>query len=167
MLREARAALLLRADAAASVETTSNEILASVEDYDRAIVRSKIESIDCIIPSTHGECVAVRRASDVSDLLTEFHVSHTLLSLVDSETGHPISGLRKTLPALTRMLRSGMPGSLSRQLDLHQQSSHLPVRKERKLSGPHLKAMTACPNKLRWSDDLKEIFTSRRQQLLF
>ncbi|GJZ35095.1 hypothetical protein Tco_0580912, partial [Tanacetum coccineum] len=38
MLREAKAALLLRADAAASVKTTSNEILASVEDYDRAIM---------------------------------------------------------------------------------------------------------------------------------
>ncbi|GJY01122.1 hypothetical protein Tco_0359274, partial [Tanacetum coccineum] len=40
---EARAALLLRADAAASVETTSNEILASVEDYDRAIIREMME----------------------------------------------------------------------------------------------------------------------------
>ncbi|GKC63293.1 putative GPI inositol-deacylase PGAP1-like, alpha/beta hydrolase fold protein [Tanacetum coccineum] len=96
-------------------------------------VRSKLESIDGIVPSTHGECVDVRGASDViPDLLTEFQVSHTLLSLVDPETGHPISGLRKTLAALTRMLRSGMPGSLSRQLDLHQQSPHLPVRKERK-----------------------------------
>ncbi|GKA84630.1 hypothetical protein Tco_0806225 [Tanacetum coccineum] len=100
--------------------------------------------------SSHLPCFY---AVDVSDLLTEFQVSHTLLSLVDPETGHPISGLRKTLAALTRMLRSGMPGSLSRKLDLHQQSSHLPVRKERKFVGPRLKAMTACPSKLRWSNE--------------
>ncbi|GKD98281.1 hypothetical protein Tco_1382178, partial [Tanacetum coccineum] len=92
-------------------------------------VRSKLESIDGIVPSTHGECVDVRGASDVSDLLTEFQVSHTLLSVVNPETGHPISGSRKTLAALTRMLRSRMPGRT------------------------HLKAMTACPSKLRWSDD--------------
>ncbi|GJY84589.1 hypothetical protein Tco_0497965 [Tanacetum coccineum] len=70
----------------------------------------------------------------VSDLLTEFQVLHTLLCLVDPGTGHPISGSRKTLAALTRMLHSGMPGILSRQLDLHQQSPHLPVRKERKFA---------------------------------
>ncbi|GJW98394.1 metallothionein-like protein type 2 [Tanacetum coccineum] len=33
MLREVRAALLLRVDAAASVETTANAILATVNDY--------------------------------------------------------------------------------------------------------------------------------------
>ncbi|GKA51848.1 hypothetical protein Tco_0745044 [Tanacetum coccineum] len=75
----------------------------------------------------------------VSDLLTEFQDLHTLLSLVDPGTGHPISGSRKTLAALTRMLCSRMPGSLSRQLDLHQQAS--------------FKTMTACLTKLRWSDE--------------
>nr|GEW49285.1 putative GPI inositol-deacylase PGAP1-like, alpha/beta hydrolase fold protein [Tanacetum cinerariifolium] len=126
-------------------------------------VRSKLESIDGIVPSTHGFMISSMGMKNV--WLSMEHqvilwcnqvvvqVSHTLLSLVDPETGHPISGSRKRLAVLTRMLRSGMPGSLSRQLDLHQQSPHLPVRKERKFAGPHLKAMTACPSKLRWSDE--------------
>ncbi|GJX28692.1 hypothetical protein Tco_0236771 [Tanacetum coccineum] len=60
MPREARAALLLRADAAASVETTSNEILASVEDYDRAISRSLYVSPNHELkPATVGTPITV------------------------------------------------------------------------------------------------------------
>ena len=37
MLREVRTALMLRVDAVASVETTANAILATVEDYDQIV----------------------------------------------------------------------------------------------------------------------------------
>ena len=68
-------------------------------------------------------------------MLTDFQVSHTLLSLIDPETGHPISGTRKRLAILTKMLHSGMPGSFLRQSNLLQQSPHLALQKERRFAG--------------------------------
>ncbi|KVH90625.1 GPI inositol-deacylase PGAP1-like protein [Cynara cardunculus var. scolymus] len=157
-------------------------------------VRSKLESVDGIVPSTHGFMISSMGMKNVwlsmehqvilwcnqlvvqvslllsnlpsfyivngYDLLTDFQVSHTLLRLVDPETGHPISGARKRLAILTKMLHSGMPGSLSRQSHLLQQSPHLPLQKERKFAdhllgppGSRKKTITACPSKLHWSDE--------------
>lgn len=136
-------------------QTLSRVIVVSISgganDYQ---VRSKLESVDGIVPSTHGFMISSMGMKNVwlsmehqvilwcNQLVVQ--VSHTLLSLVDPETGHPISGSRKRLSILTKMLHSG---SFPRQKSglLQQHSSHLPLHKERKYAG--------CPSKLQWSDE--------------
>nr|XP_043613112.1 uncharacterized protein LOC122585082 [Erigeron canadensis] len=125
-------------------------------------VRSKLESLDGIVPFTHGFMISSMGMKNVwlsmehqvilwcNQLVVQ--VSHTLLSLVDHEAGHWISGPRKRLAILTKMLHSGMPGSLSRPLNLFQQSAYLPLQKERKVSGSQTKTFTACPSRIHWSD---------------
>ncbi|KAI3706527.1 hypothetical protein L6452_24330 [Arctium lappa] len=126
-------------------------------------VRSKLESVDGIVPSTHGFMISSMGMKNVwlsmehqvilwcNQLVVQ--VSHTLLSLIDPETGHPISGTRKRLAVLTKMLHSGMPGSFSRQSDLLQQSPHLRLQKQRRFAGSQKKTITACPSQLHWSDE--------------
>ncbi|KAL8227164.1 hypothetical protein R6Q57_016996 [Mikania cordata] len=126
-------------------------------------IRSKLESVDGIVPSTNGFMISTMEVKNVwlsmehqvilwcNQLVVQ--VSHTLLSLVDPETSHPISGTRKRLTILTKMLQSGMPGSLLRQSDYLLQSSHLPLQKE-----------TKFPEFIGVLRGLKEIFISRHQQ---
>ncbi|KAL0692593.1 hypothetical protein Bca4012_059773 [Brassica carinata] len=64
--------------------------------YNDYQVRSKLESLDGIVPSSHG-----------------FMVSHTLLSLLDSKTSQPFSDTRKRLWVLTRMLQSALSQSFN------------------------------------------------------
>ncbi|XP_071697874.1 uncharacterized protein [Rutidosis leptorrhynchoides] len=118
-------------------------------------IRSKLESVDGIVPSTHGFMISSMGVKNV--WLTMEHqvilwcnqlvvqVSHTLLTLVDPETGHPVSSARKRLSILTKMLHGGMPGN-------HHPSAHLPSH-ERKFSGSQTEKITACPGKLHWSDE--------------
>lgn len=126
-------------------------------------VRSKLESVDGIVPSTHGFMISSMGMKNVwlsmehqvilwcNQLVVQ--VSHTLLSLINPETGHPFSGTRKRLAILTKMVHSGMPGSLSRQSDLLQQSPHLRLQNERRYAGSRKKTITACPSQLHWSDE--------------
>ncbi|KAI3716595.1 hypothetical protein L1987_67578 [Smallanthus sonchifolius] len=123
-------------------------------------IRSKLESVDGIVPSSNGFMISSMGVKNVwlsmehqvilwcNQLVVQ--VSHTLLSLVDPETGHPISGTRKRLTVFTKMLQSGMPGSMLRQSD-PQQSAHLPLQKERKFPGSEKIKITACPSKIHWS----------------
>lgn len=55
-------------------------------------------------------------------------MSHTLLSLIDSETGQPFSDSRKRLAIFAKMLRSGVPESWLRQSHLSQQLPHVPLK---------------------------------------
>lgn len=131
-------------------QTLSRVVVVSISgganDYQ---VRSKLESVDGIVPSTHGFMISSMGMKNVwlsmehqvilwcNQLVVQ--VSHTLLSLIDPKTGQPILGTRKRLETFTKMLHGGMPGSISRQ------SSHLSLQKERKFPG--------CPSKLQWSDE--------------
>ncbi|KAJ0480624.1 putative GPI inositol-deacylase PGAP1, alpha/Beta hydrolase [Helianthus annuus] len=126
-------------------------------------IRSRLESLDGIVPTTHGFMISSMGVKNVwlsmehqvilwcNQLVVQ--VSHTLLSLVDPETGHPTSGPRKRLAIFTKMLQSGMPGSLSGRSDFHQQSPRLPLLKGRNFFGSVRKNITACPSKIRWSDE--------------
>ncbi|KAJ0778195.1 putative GPI inositol-deacylase PGAP1, alpha/Beta hydrolase [Helianthus annuus] len=124
-------------------------------------IRTKLESVDGIVPSTNGFMISSMGVKNVwlsmehqvilwcNQLVVQ--VSHTLLSLVDPETGHPISGTRKRLTVFTKMLQSGMPQSLLRQSDHHQQLPHHPLQKERNNPGSEKKDFPACPSKIQWS----------------
>ncbi|XP_076883428.1 uncharacterized protein LOC143532200 isoform X1 [Bidens hawaiensis] len=124
-------------------------------------IRTKLESVDGIVPSTNGFMISSMGAKNVwlsmehqvilwcNQLVVQ--VSHTLLSLVDPETGHPVSGTRKRLTIFTKMLQSGMPGSLLKQSDYHQQLPLHPLKKERNFPGSEKKKITACPSKIHWS----------------
>ncbi|KAL4589214.1 hypothetical protein LXL04_002119 [Taraxacum kok-saghyz] len=127
-------------------QTLSRVIVVSISgganDYQ---VRSKLESVEGIVPSTHGFMISSMGMKNV--WLSMEHqvilwcnqvvvqVSHTLLSLVDQETGQPISAPRKRLTILTKMLHSGMPASISRQSNSLEQ-------KEKKIT-----------SKIKWSDE--------------
>ncbi|KAK9079209.1 hypothetical protein SSX86_000879 [Deinandra increscens subsp. villosa] len=126
-------------------------------------IRSKLESLDGIVPTTHGFMISSMGVKNVwlsmehqvimwcNQLVVQ--VSHTLLSLVDPETGHLISGTSKRLAIFTKMLQSGVPRSLLGQSGYHQQSPHLSLKKERKSSGSVKTNITACPSKIRWSSE--------------
>ncbi|XP_038896443.1 GPI inositol-deacylase isoform X2 [Benincasa hispida] len=121
-------------------------------------VRSKLESLDGIVPSTHGFMISSTGVKNVwlsmehqailwcNQLVIQ--VSHTLLSLVDSGTGQPFSATRKRLTVLTRMLHSGIPQSFNWRTQSHtsQQIAHFPAKNVED-------APDACPKSVHWSDD--------------
>lgn len=147
-----------------SAPQLSNVVVVSISggihDYQ---VRSKLESLDGIVPPTHGFLISSTGMKNV--WLSMEHqvilwcnqvvvqVSHTLLSLIDSETGHPFSDTRKRVAIFTKMLHSGMPESWLRQSQLHRLSPHVPMQKKRDISGSQVNTISTCPDKAYWSDD--------------
>ncbi|KAL1207095.1 hypothetical protein V5N11_004302 [Cardamine amara subsp. amara] len=91
--------------------------------YNDYQVRSKLESLDGIVPSSHGFMISSTSMKNVwlsmehqailwcNQLVVQ--VSHTLLSLVDSKTSQPISDTQKRLWVLTRMLQSALAQSFN------------------------------------------------------
>ncbi|KAF8052719.1 hypothetical protein N665_1515s0007 [Sinapis alba] len=91
--------------------------------YNDYQVRSKLESLDGIVPSSHGFMISSTSMKNVwlsmehqailwcNQLVVQ--VSHTLLSLVDSKTSQPFSGTQKRLWVLTRMLQSALSQSFN------------------------------------------------------
>ncbi|XP_010528191.1 PREDICTED: GPI inositol-deacylase [Tarenaya hassleriana] len=91
--------------------------------YNDYQVRSKLESLDGIVPPTHGFMISSTSMNNVwlsmehqailwcNQLVVQ--VSHTLLSLVDSKTGQPIADTRKRLWMFTRMLQSALAQSFN------------------------------------------------------
>ncbi|KAI7995328.1 GPI inositol-deacylase [Camellia lanceoleosa] len=104
-----------------------------------AKVRTKLESLDGIVPPSHGFFISstamknVRLSMEHQVILWSnqlvVQVSHTLLSLIDAEAGQPFFDTQKRLAAFTKMLHSGMP--------LRSQGHTL----------------FACPSNVRWTDD--------------
>lgn len=113
-------------------------------------VRTKLESLDGIVPPTNGFMISSTGMKNVwlsmehqailwcNQLVVQ--VSHTLLSLIDSRTSQPFPDTQKRLAIFTRMLRSGIP----RRFDWMMQS-HLASQKPK-----HVPA--ACTSN-HWSDD--------------
>ncbi|XP_059670022.1 uncharacterized protein LOC132315691 [Cornus florida] len=133
-------------------------------------VRSKLESLDGIVPPTHGFMISSTSMKNVwlsmehqvilwcNQLVVQ--VSHTLLNLVDSETGQPFSDPRKRLAIFTKMLHSRLPQSFNwlRQSQSSQQSSHRPILDSpildsRDVAGSQLQSLFGCPSNVHWSDD--------------
>ncbi|CAN7044853.1 unnamed protein product [Brassica rapa subsp. trilocularis] len=91
--------------------------------YNDYQVRSKLESLDGIVPSSHGFMISSTSMKDVwlsmehqailwcNQLVVQ--VSHTLLSLVDSKTSQPFSDTQMRLWVLTRMLQSALSQSFN------------------------------------------------------
>ncbi|KAM5581857.1 hypothetical protein ABKV19_010881 [Rosa sericea] len=143
----------------------SNVVVISISGgYNDYQVRTKYESLDGIVPPTHGFMISSTGMKNVwlsmehqvilwcNQLVIQ--VSHTLLSLTDSRTGQPFSDTQIRLAIFSRMLRSAIPQSFNwrKQSQLSQQSMHAPTRdvKDRTES---LYIPAACPSNVHWSDD--------------
>ncbi|KAK9271415.1 hypothetical protein L1049_027005 [Liquidambar formosana] len=137
-------------------------ISGGINDYQ---VRSKLESLDGIVPSTHGFMISSTGMRNVwlsmehqailwcNQLVVQ--VSHTLLSLIDTKTGQPFPSTRKRLAIFTRMLRSGIPQSLNlmRHSQLPEHSTHVPIEDEKDAAGSRVPTLSSCPSNVHWSDD--------------
>ncbi|KAA8548187.1 hypothetical protein F0562_004552 [Nyssa sinensis] len=140
-------------------------ITGGINDYQ---VRSKLESLDGIVPATHGFMISTTAIKNVwlsmehqvilwcNQLVVQ--VSHTLLSLIDSKTGQPFSDTRKRLEIFAKMLRSGIPQSFNwlTQSQSSQQSPRLPIQDGKDVSGSQLHILSACPRNVHWNDDSLE-----------
>ncbi|KAB2614050.1 GPI inositol-deacylase-like [Pyrus ussuriensis x Pyrus communis] len=132
--------------------------------YNDYQVRSKSESLDGIVPPTHGFVISSTGMRNVwlsmehqailwcNQLVIQ--LAHTLLSLVDSGTGQPFSDTRIRTAIFSKMLRSGIPQSFDWRMQSHlsQQSIHIPTR-DVKDKTESLYTSTACPSNVHWSDD--------------
>ncbi|CAL5325360.1 unnamed protein product [Camellia sinensis] len=109
-------------------------------------VRTKLESLDGIVPPSHGFFISSTAMKNVwlsmehqvilwcNQLVVQ--VLHTFLSLMDPEAGQPFCDTQKRLAAFTKMLHSGMPLSSNwlRQSLLPQQATHDPVQDGKKIT---------------------------------
>ncbi|KAK9699896.1 hypothetical protein RND81_08G202300 [Saponaria officinalis] len=139
-------------------------ISGGINDYQ---VRSKLETLNGIVPPTHGFMVSSMEMKNVwlsmghqailwcNELVTQ--VSHTLLSLVDPETGHPFSDRKRRLTVFAKMLRSGFEHGSNL-------ISHAPVFPIPRHTGDdgiysrgsHARTLSACPEKVQWNLDSLE-----------
>ncbi|KAL0377347.1 UNVERIFIED_CONTAM: GPI inositol-deacylase [Sesamum radiatum] len=133
----------------------SHVIIVSISGgYNDYQVRTKLESLDGIVPPTHGFMISSTGMRNVW-LSMEHQVSHTLLSLVDTKTGHPFDDVRQRLGIFTKMLHSGIPQNFisSRRLQLPQKSDHFPDQKRKVDSGLRVPSLSGCPSDSQWSED--------------
>ncbi|GAB2284964.1 hypothetical protein Dimus_019419 [Dionaea muscipula] len=133
-------------------------ITGGVNDYQ---VRSALESLDGIVPPTNGFMISSTSLKNVwlsmehqtilwcNQLVVQ--VSHTILSLIDRETGQPYHDRQRRLAIFANMLRNSLPHDLnwiteSSQLasEMHGQASD---------SGSQAYSPFACPKNIHWSDD--------------
>ncbi|KAM7467704.1 hypothetical protein LguiB_015266 [Lonicera macranthoides] len=135
-------------------------ISGGINDYQ---VRAKLESLDGIVPPTHGFMISSSSMKNVwlsmehqvilwcNQLVVQ--VSHTLLSLTDPETGRPYSEGRKRLAIFAKMLRSGMPENWLKLSHLSRQLPQVPSRIRNMNAGSQVNTISACPSSVHWSDD--------------
>ncbi|KAF3593389.1 hypothetical protein DY000_02025425 [Brassica cretica] len=124
--------------------------------YNDYQVRSKLESLDGIVPASHGFMISSTSMKNVwlsmehqailwcNQLVVQ--VSHTLLSLVDSKTGQPFSYTQKRLWILTRMLQSALAQSFNGVTPM-KISNELPMLASKGSESQ----ISSCP--LDWRDD--------------
>lgn len=127
-------------------------------------VRSNLQSLDGIVPPTHGFMISSTGMKNVwlsmehqvilwcNQLVVQ--VSHTLLSLIDQETGQPIPNVQKRLAIFTKMLHSGIPPNFNwlKQPQL----PHMPIADGEAESGSLAHRVYSCPSNIHWSDDALE-----------
>ncbi|KAF4385810.1 hypothetical protein F8388_010366, partial [Cannabis sativa] len=128
--------------------------------YNDYQVRSKLESLDGIVPPTHGLVISTTGMKNVwlsmehqailwcNQLVVQ--VSHTLLSLTDSRTGQPLAETQKRLSIFSRMLRSAVPHSFKWKMQ-----SHLPVplKDVKDSDGSLVHSSSSCPSNIHWGDN--------------
>ncbi|KAL2939989.1 GPI inositol-deacylase [Bienertia sinuspersici] len=132
-------------------------ISGGINDYQ---VRSKLETLDGIVPPTHGFMVSSMEMKNVwlsmehqailwcNQLVVQ--VSHTLLSLVDPETRHPYTDRQLRLAVFTKMLYGGLRHGSS-----FIGQSFVPQRRLA-LSGDESNSLGACPESVQWDVDSLE-----------
>ncbi|XP_077237566.1 hydrolases, acting on ester bond isoform X2 [Tasmannia lanceolata] len=136
-----------------------------IHDYQ---VRSKLTSLDGIVPPSHGFMIGSTGMKNVwlsmehqsilwcNQLVVQ--ISHTLLSLIDPETSQPFLSTRKRLSVFTKMLHSGMPQNFKSMK--HMQPSrvfgHVTVDNGNKVAGPQIQSFFPCPQSANWADDVLE-----------
>ncbi|MBA0599428.1 hypothetical protein Gorai_005648, partial [Gossypium raimondii] len=146
----------------------SNVVVVSVSggfnDYQ---VRSKLESLDGIVPPTHGFMMSSTSMKNVwlsmehqtilwcNQLVVQ--VSHTLLSLVDSRTGQPFPDTQKRLAIFTKMLHSGIPQSFNWKMQPQSPwSAHVLAKDVKDTAVSQVHTLSDCPSSFHWNDDILE-----------
>ncbi|KAL2320234.1 hypothetical protein Fmac_029203 [Flemingia macrophylla] len=132
--------------------------------YNDYQVRTKLTSLDNIVPPTHGFMISSTAMKNVwlsmehqailwcNQLVVQ--VSHTLLSIIDSRTGQPFPDTQKRLAVFARMLRSGISHNFDwmMQLPSYKQSKNIPVQNTKGLTGSLVHRPVACPTNIHWND---------------
>ncbi|XP_057437443.1 uncharacterized protein LOC130729647 isoform X2 [Lotus japonicus] len=132
--------------------------------YNDYQVRSKLTSLDNIVPPTHGFLISSTAMKNVwlsmehqailwcNQLVVQ--VSHTLLSLIDSRTGQPFPDTQKRLAVFATMLRSGISHNFNwmMQLPSSKQSINLPLQNAKDDTGYRGHKSVACPPNVHWND---------------
>ncbi|KAL6598084.1 hypothetical protein ACP70R_046505 [Stipagrostis hirtigluma subsp. patula] len=153
----------------ASTPKLSNVIVVSVaggiHDYQ---IRSRLTSLDGIVPSTHGFMVGSSSMKNVwlsmehqsilwcNQLVVQ--VAHTLLSIIDPANGQPFLSSHKRVFVFAKMLQSAVPQSLSRMTHVPgSQSSNLLASDNLDASAHELQAKAknslSCPPFVQWTSD--------------
>ncbi|KAG2633875.1 uncharacterized protein LOC120660149 isoform X1 [Panicum virgatum] len=149
----------------ASSPKLSNVVVISVSggihDYQ---IRSRLASLDGIVPSTHGFMVGSSSMKNVwlsmehQSILwcnqLAVQVAHTLLSIIDPVNGQPFSSTEKRVFVFTKMLQSAVPQSLSSMTHVPGSlSSNLPASDNREAGELQHKDSLPCPPSTQWTSD--------------
>ncbi|KAL3526141.1 hypothetical protein ACH5RR_014513 [Cinchona calisaya] len=149
-----------------SVPVLSRIVVVSISGgYNDYQVRSKLQSLDGIVPPTHGFTISSTGMKNVwlsmehqvilwcNQLVVQ--VSHTLLSLIDPERGQPVSDVHKRLGILMKMLHSGISQNFNwlGQSQLPKQSIQIPFPNGKIDSGSQMPHVFSCPSHVNWNDD--------------
>ncbi|XP_062198955.1 uncharacterized protein LOC133901587 isoform X2 [Phragmites australis] len=149
----------------ASSPKLSNVIVVSVSggihDYQ---VRSRLASLDGIVPLTHGFMVGSSSMKNVwlsmehqsilwcNQLVVQ--VAHTLLSIIDPANGQPFSSTQKRVFVFTKMFQSAVPQSLSWMTHVPgSRPSSLLSSDNRDVSELQQKDSLSCPPSVQWTSD--------------
>uniref|UniRef100_A0A0D6QW97 GPI inositol-deacylase n=1 Tax=Araucaria cunninghamii TaxID=56994 RepID=A0A0D6QW97_ARACU len=114
-------------------------ISGGIRDYQ---VRATLASLEGIVPSTHGLTIGATGMRDVwlsmehqsilwcNQLVVQ--VAHTMLHLIDRNTGQPFVSTQKRLAVFVSNLRSGIPQNFNwmRSVQLQHYAEHLPIATE-------------------------------------
>lgn len=131
-------------------------------------VRSKLASLDGIVPSTNGFMVSsssmknVWRSMEHQTILwcnqLVIQLSHTLLTLINSENGQPFTSSEKRLLIFTKMLQSGLPQSLGlTKLGQSSLAFHdLPIDSVKDATRLQTDGFSSCPSSFHWRGDVLE-----------
>ncbi|CAL5080567.1 unnamed protein product [Urochloa decumbens] len=149
----------------ASSPELSNVVVVSVSggihDYQ---IRSRLASLDGIVPSTHGFMVGSSSMKNVwlsmehqsvlwcNQLAVQ--VAHTLLSIIDPINGQPFSSIQKRVFVFTKMLQSAAPQSLGSMTHVPGSlPSNLPANGNRDAGELQKKDSLSCPPSTQWTSD--------------
>uniref|UniRef100_A0A0D9XBS7 GPI inositol-deacylase n=1 Tax=Leersia perrieri TaxID=77586 RepID=A0A0D9XBS7_9ORYZ len=136
-------------------------VAGGIHDYQ---VRSKLASLDGIVPSTHGFMVGSSSMKNVwlsmdhqsilwcNQLVVQ--VAHTLLSMVDPLNGRPFLSPEKRVFVFAKMLQSAVPQSLSWVTPVSGvKSSNLITSGSKDASALQRKDSLSCPPSVQWTSD--------------